>query len=218
MPRLLAQTRASHSNAETAETGQSAHFADNAFDRRQKWTPHVCSRVFRRAGLYPKSPANSLTRTQAAEPSLTSIGEGDASTALVTRDEARCLAEKFARKYQASWRSGARRDNVTPASQPSSHPASRLKSCDLCGVPMTAARWCRDAALVECLSHTVQAFTPAARSSVMAGASFAAVRLARAYAGFVGDAQGRWPIWRPVGIAAECLWKLFPRMIPVSRA
>jgi hypothetical protein len=149
--RACSRTRARHSNAETAETGQTAHIPDNAFDRRQKWTPHVCSRVFRRAGLYPKSPANSLTRTQAAEPSVTSIGEATHGPPL-SHGTRRGAWRRNLREDQASWCSGARRDNVTPASQPSSHSASRLKSCDLRGVPMTAARWCRDAALGECLS------------------------------------------------------------------
>jgi hypothetical protein len=92
MPRQPPQSRAICSNAETAKHVQSAHIAIDTIDRRQKWTRHVCWRDFR----HPGTAGEFIVKDASGRALAYFYWWGD-GTALLTRDEARCLAEKFAR-------------------------------------------------------------------------------------------------------------------------
>jgi hypothetical protein len=58
---------------------------------------------------------------------------------------------------------------------------------------------------------------PAACSSAMTGARSAAVRLARADRAMSAVFGGRWPKWRPVGIAPVCQSSVNGSQTPVAR-
>jgi hypothetical protein len=93
---------------------------------------------------------------------------------------------------------------------------------DLRRVPMRAARWRRNAALVECVVP-LRLVMPAACNSFRMGARSAALALARAVRALSALLGARWPKWRPVGIGKVCHRRvnssatLFPRDAGLAR-